>query len=164
LEKYPTAGREVFRSILLHREAIKAYYRSFPKDRLDEGIGKGDSPRKELVHQIGNTRLRSQAFESSNLPNWRYYEVDPQAFEELNKMGLEQLLTQLDLSTETLYDKSVGAQFGDKQISLPYGNHCSEIANLAAVEGHDKLHLGFLVKFGDYFDTPRPDQMKQLYG
>lgn len=121
--------RRAFLWLLDHRAAVRDYYREIPAERFDEGIGKGDSPKKELIHQIGNTALRSKALSTGSIPNWIYQKVDPEDFEKLQALSKDQLIEKLDWTTEELY-KALTSGDIKKSISLPYGQSVSATDNV----------------------------------
>ncbi len=162
-ESLPQEARAAFSDLLDHRTAIRDYYALFPAERFDEGIEKGDSPKKELIHQIGNTRVRIDAITSGSLVDWGYNQLDPKGFSSLQQMDRDRLIGELDSSTEKLFDASSKANMHGT-ISLPNGKSSSVGDFLWGAVRHEALHLGMAIKFGDYFGIERPASVKKLYG
>lgn len=61
-------------------------------ERFGEGIGAGDSPRTELIHQIGHSRLRVKGLETGEISNWRYDQVHPEEHMSLSQMDRDTLI------------------------------------------------------------------------
>ncbi|MCJ7826512.1 hypothetical protein MUP56_02760, partial [Patescibacteria group bacterium] len=92
-----------FRKFLGNRAADYEFYQSVPEAQFDQGIVEGsDSPRKELIHVIAHTRLRSEGLRTGNVPNYEVKVVHPEWFTELEGQSREQLLTQLSQVTQEL--------------------------------------------------------------
>ncbi|MBI2420639.1 MAG: hypothetical protein HYV38_00975 [Candidatus Levybacteria bacterium] len=85
--------RGAFSVILENGQGVRDYYSArydkdgkevgIPDEKFDVGIGKdqlGDSPRKQLIHEIGNTRLRAESLRTGVLKNWRYQESHSEEF------------------------------------------------------------------------------------
>jgi len=164
LDKVPETSRADFDDFLLQRAAIREYYLKIPAEKLNEGIGAGDSPRTELIHQIGHSLLRVEGLETGVIANWRYDQTHPEEQAALTQMDREALIQALDETTVQLYTVFTKPETEVKDVQMPYGQKMTGIRLLRKVAQHDTLHAGMLVKFGDHFGIPRPAAMKKAWG
>lgn len=164
LAKIPETSRADFDDLLFQRAAIREYYLEIPAEKLNDGIGAGDSPRTELIHQIGHSRLRIKGLETGVIANWRYDQTYPEEHAALTQMSRDALIQALDETTVQLYSVFTKSETITKDVNMPYGQKTTGLRLLRKVAQHDALHAGMLVKFGDYFGIPRPSAMKKAWG
>lgn len=164
LDKIPENIREDFQDLLEYRAAARAYYLSFPEERFNEGIGKGDSPHKELVHHVGHSRLRIESLETGIMKDYKYEVVHPEELAGLNRMNREQLIGQLDRTTEELYSLYTDPALLTKTIQLPWGRSMTGARVLRKAIHHEVGHDFKNIGFQDYFGTLRPQEMKNVWG
>jgi len=162
LEHLPQELRQDFETFLTHRQIIIDYFSSFPQDRMDEGIGKGDSARKELIHMVNNSSTRIYGLQQGEIPSWE----EPIDARSGKVRGLdfstEELLGRLKATTVVLYDMYKRSPI--KIIGLPYGKSNTGAELLYGTALHEVGHAFACQKFADHFGTPRPQSMKNRWG
>lgn len=163
LEQLPTEARIAFSDFIDHRQAILDIYQDIPSEQFHQGIGAGDSPKKELVHQIGNSIVRQNALRNGSISSWNYQDIDPAGQKHLQELSKEELLEGFRWTAETLYEL-ITPDTISRTLALPYGKTASGLDSLWGAVRHEVLHLGMAIKFGDHFGVPRPASVKKLYG
>lgn len=155
LEGLPREARTTFEDFLKQRQGILDFYRSFPEERIDEKIGEGNSAKDDIVDLIATTRVRSKAIREGKLESW----VDPEK-EALRELPIAKLLEMLEGSTDDYYQSIADL----RRPFLPVGLEEKALVLIKGGHSHEVLHLGFAIKFGDKFGSPRPDSVKTIFG
>lgn len=164
LARIPEGVRPDFVDFLLQRAAIRSLYEAIPKDKFDERIGKGDSVRQELIHQIGHSRLRIEGLQTGTVNNWRYSEVHPQEQEQLTTMSKDELIREFDNTATDLYELFTKPETQAISVQFPFGRTVTGTRLLQEVVHHEILHVGIGIKLGDQVGIPRPAPVKRVWG
>ncbi len=159
LERLPQEARGLFESFLRHRQGVLDYYRSFPEERIDEKIGEGNSAREDLVDVLATTTTRSRGIREGRLERWE----DPVEKADLKRLSVTRLLELLEDSTDDYYRSVEGADLA-REIPLPFNKKSTGLGLVQGALTEQSLHLGFAIKFGDKFGTPRPQSVRAIYG
>lgn len=157
-----------FEFLLKNAEGVRDYYKVIPEERFDVGIGqdhKGDSPRKQLIHEIGITRLRTESIKNGVLEDWNYEETNPDGFAKLSMMSRSELIDQLDSSIVDLYEATKDEENLNREITLPNGEKTDGFTSVIRVQQHKILHLGISISAADCIGgISRPRSVQAIYG
>lgn len=171
LAKIPEGVRPNFIDFLLQRAAVRSLYEAIPEDQFDYRIGKGDSVRQELIHQIGHSRLRAEGLQTGRVDNWRYAEVHPQEQELLTTMSKDELIREFDNTATDLYELFTRPETQTVNVQFPFGKTVNGSRLLQEVVYHEILHEGMGIKLGDgikidkdQIGIPRPAPVKRVWG
>jgi len=159
-----------FRKFLGNRAADYEFYQSVPEAQFDQSIVEGsDSPRKELIHVIAHTRLRSEGLRTGNVPDYKVKVVHPEWFTELEGQSREQLLTQLGQVTQELLDIFTKPDITNKRITVPFEERPLEPDELLAdIRDHQSLHVGLDISRREIIAGSAPESrlpgVKKIWG
>lgn len=162
LNRIPERIRGTFENFLRQRAVVREFYLVLTDDQFRTGIGQGDSPQNELVHQIENTRVRIEAFAMGKLVDWSYKTNHNSEHEELLQMDRHSLIRALDDTTTKLYTTYTDV-LSDVHLVIMPGRSALGRNYLEEIVQHETGHAFFTVQFCNYFGISRLPAMTQAW-
>jgi hypothetical protein len=165
INEIPEVARDTFNDFLSDRAAARSMYLALPEENFSQGLGQGDSPKQELIHQIEHSRLRVEGLNGIAIKSWEYSATYPEKHEELQNMNKTELVKFFDFTTDALFSfYSSGPLILEKIIQMPFNKILTGQAMIGKIAQHESLHVGMLVKFCDFANIPRTAAMKKAWG
>lgn len=167
LEELPESIRKTFSGLLIHRAINARIYSEIPPDKFDTGIGKGDSPRKELIHQIRHAKAHAKAlFTGVLLPSNEWKGLTDNYSPGLEEQSQQHLVDFLKQDLDNLYTLLglPDSNYTARIITQPWGLPISGATLIENMKEHEILHVGINMQFVNRDNLPRSPEMKARWG